>query len=54
MQNSQVKNEKANVKWIRCKNCGHKLMKVLNEQQSSTVIEIKCSSCKAITVIDIK
>lgn len=41
------------IKWIRCKNCGHKLMKVL-DNTNKTTIEIKCSSCKAITVIDIK
>ena len=46
-------NNKQEVRWIRCKKCGHKLMKVL-DNANKTTIEIKCSSCKAITVIDIK
>lgn len=40
-----------NDKWIRCKECGHKLMKVIDTGQ--TVIEIKCHSCKAINKINL-
>lgn len=43
-----------NDNWIRCKKCGHKLMKVIDAKAGDTIIEIKCSSCKAITSINIK
>lgn len=48
-------NEKLNTNnWIRCKNCGHKLMRVIDAKDNTTKVEIKCSSCKAITIISIK
>lgn len=37
--------------WVRCNDCGHKLMKVIDTGQ--TVIEIKCHSCKAINKINL-
>lgn len=48
-------NEKPNINnWIRCSNCNHKLMRVIDTKDNNTVIEIKCSSCKAITKIKIE
>lgn len=38
--------------WIRCKYCGHKLMRVVDK--SLARIETKCHSCKAINEIIIK
>ena len=40
-------------KWVRCPKCGHKLMRVL-DIKSNTLIEIKCSSCKAIVKMNIE
>ena len=35
--------------WIRCKNCGHKLMQIIgNHDSDSPWLEIKCHSCKAV------
>lgn len=40
--------------WILCAKCGHKLARVLQGDESSTsnatVIELKCSSCKALNI----
>lgn len=42
-------------RWIRCSNCNHKLMKVIDAKTGdATKVEIKCSSCKAITIASIK
>ena len=41
-----------NDSWIRCKYCGHKLMRVVDS--SLARIETKCHSCKAINEITIK
>jgi len=45
--------EKLNEKetWLRCKNCGHKLLKIT--RKGDTQIEMKCHSCKAINTIKI-
>ena len=53
MQIQKQENINTTEKWIHCPKCGHKLMKVLGTT-SNTFVEIKCSSCKAITLIDIK
>lgn len=45
---------KREAKWVRCRRCGHKLMKVIDTNTDSKTVEIKCSSCKEITVIEIK
>lgn len=37
-------------RWIRCKGCGHKLMKLLRPSKGE--VEIKCHSCKTINAID--
>ena len=37
--------------WIRCKNCGHKLFKIVDE--GGVRIQTKCHSCKAINDISI-
>lgn len=37
--------------WLRCKNCGHKLLKVV--EGGGTQIETKCHSCKTINIIRI-
>ena len=47
-------NNKQEIKWIRCKKCGHKLLKVVDVKENSKTIEIKCSSCKTISVVEIK
>lgn len=39
--------------WVRCKNCGHKLFKVV-DTKSNACIETKCHSCKAINEINLK
>lgn len=42
---------KANIdfdNWVRCGNCGHKLMRVV--KAGEPIVEIKCHSCKAINV----
>lgn len=38
-----------NETWIRCQQCGHKLLRVIDAKGS--LIEIKCHSCKAINEI---
>ena len=38
--------------WVRCKNCGHKLFKIIDE--GGMRIETKCHSCKTINNITIK
>jgi len=39
--------------WVRCKSCGHKLMKVVDICDTcGGKLEIKCHSCKAINLID--
>lgn len=38
-------------RWIRCKKCGHKLLKIVDE--GGVHIETKCHSCKAINEIKI-
>jgi len=40
--------------WIRCGNCGHKLFKLEEGSESSLRLEIKCSSCKAICLLDMR
>lgn len=37
--------------WLRCKNCGHKLLKVVDSNGAQ--IETKCHSCKTINIITI-
>ena len=41
-----------NENWVRCKECGHKLMRVVDVKAAQ--IEIKCHSCKAINTIHLK
>lgn len=53
MQIQKQENINTAEKWIRCPKCGHKLMKVLGTT-SNTLIEIKCSSCKAIVKVKIE
>ena len=43
-----------NDKWIRCKRCGHKLGRMLEDtgdNKNVFNIEIKCHSCKEINVV---
>lgn len=40
-----------NYKWVRCPKCGHKLFRA-EVSKMGTKLEIKCSSCKTVTVID--
>ncbi len=47
--------EKERVNWVLCPECGHKLFKKieLNDDKPLKAIEIKCHSCKKISVIKI-
>lgn len=38
--------------WIRCRKCGHKLMRILNNPSApqEAVFEMKCHSCKTINL----
>lgn len=40
--------------WIRCKGCGHKLMRVITAKGTETEVrlEIKCHSCKTLNTIN--
>lgn len=38
--------------WIRCKNCGHKLMRVVSK--GGIKVETKCHSCKTVNEIIIQ
>lgn len=38
-----------NDNWVRCKNCGHKLMRVVSE--GGIKVETKCHSCKTVNEI---
>lgn len=40
--------------WVRCPNCGHKLFLQVEAPKGdgdAAIIEIKCHSCKAISVV---
>lgn len=45
--------EKERVNWVLCPECGHKLFKKIefSEDKEEKKIEIKCHSCKKISVI---
>lgn len=38
--------------WVRCKRCGHKMMRVISAGvcDPAPTVEIKCSSCKTLNV----
>lgn len=38
--------------WIRCKGCGHKLMRLIDV--GTARVEIKCHSCKEINIINLQ
>ncbi len=55
MEEKKMMTKTESDRWIRCSNCGHKLMKVIDAKSNDTTkVEIKCSSCKAVTIISIK
>lgn len=37
-------------KWIRCKGCGHKLFKLVQDEVPR--LEIKCHSCKKVNLVN--
>ena len=41
--------------WQKCPKCGHKLFKKIdiNDDKNKKIIEIKCHSCKKITLISL-
>lgn len=39
-------------RWIVCKDCGHKLGRVMNDKCIILNLEIKCSSCKKLNTIN--
>ena len=53
--------KKQNDDWVRCPNCKHKLFKMVEGGKPSAIggkdtvsIEIKCQSCKEISVLHLK
>lgn len=44
--------EKREEYWVRCKNCGHKLFRVIDRSKDvKACLEIKCHSCKELNLV---
>lgn len=39
--------------WVRCGNCGHKLMRMVYAGKGEVIAETKCHSCKEQNIIHI-